>query len=172
MQFKRQKGTTAAICRIGIYHRIKDRNSYAIGDFCYLYPTMRKLSAFILLIPFAILFFGSMTLSSLCPIAQQDTCTRTPGQCCHQQTGKASCPKEKQADQSKDQKNDQPKDQKSDRPACCFDCPLCALITNPPFIRFETTRPKVTTEYAVRPDNLLTDYYQRHWKPPNAALLS
>jgi hypothetical protein len=125
---------------------------------------MRKLSAFILLIPFAILFFGSMTLSSFCLTAQQGTCTRTPDQCCHRQTGKTSCPKVKQGGHSKDRKND--------RPACCFDCPLCALITNPPFIRFETNRPKVTTEYAVRPDNLLTDYYQRHWKPPNAALLS
>ena len=134
---------------------------------------MRKLPAFILLIPFAILFFGSMTLSSICPIAQQDTCTRTPGQCCHRQTAKTSCPKEKQADRSKGHKNDQPKDQKSDRPACCFDCPLCALITNPPFIRFETTRSKVPQPH-IRgyTDNSLTDYHQRHWKPPNAALLS
>ena len=125
---------------------------------------MRKLSAFILLVPFFILFFGSMSLSSFCLIPQQATCTRTPGQCCHRQTGKTSYLQDKQSDH--------PKDQNSDRPACCFDCPLCALITNPPFIRFEPTRPEFITEYAVRPDNLLTDYYQQHWKPPNTALLS
>jgi hypothetical protein len=149
-----------------------------IENFRYLYLTMRKLSAFILLIPIAILFFGSMTLSSLCPITP--TCTRTPDECCHRQTGKSSCAKEQQSDRSKkqqgdrpkDQKSDRPRDQKSDRPACCFDCPLCALVTNPPFILFEPTHPEITTEYAVRPDNLLTDYYQHHWKPPDTTHLS
>jgi hypothetical protein len=125
---------------------------------------MRKFVASILLIPFAILLFGSMTLSSVCPNAQQDTCTGIPDQCCHRQTGKSSC--------HKDQHSDRPKDQKSDRPACCFDCPLCALITVPPFIRFEPSRAEIASEYAVRPDNLLTDYYQHHWKPPDAVRLS
>jgi hypothetical protein len=117
---------------------------------------MRKFVAFILLIPFAILLFGSMTLSNVCPVAQQDTCTGIPDQCCHRQSGKSSCHK----------------DRPSDRSACCFDCPLCALITVPPFIRFEPTRAEIASEYAVRPDHLLTDYYQHPWKPPDAARLS
>jgi hypothetical protein len=133
---------------------------------------MRKFIAFILLIPFAILLFGSMTLSSVCPIAQQDTCSGIPDQCCHRQTGQSACHKDRRSDRQKDQKSDSPKDQKSDRTTCCFDCPLCALITVPPFIRFEPTRAEMASEYAVRPDNLLTDYYQHPWKPPDGARLS
>jgi hypothetical protein len=141
---------------------------------------MRKFVAFILLIPFAILLFGSMTLSNVCPVAEQDTCTGIADQCCHRQTGKSSCHKDRPSDRQKDQKSDRqkhqksgcPKDQKSDRSACCFDCPLCALITVPPFIRFEPTHAETASEYAVRPDHLLTDYYQHPWKPPDAGRLS
>ena len=130
-------------------------------NFCYLYGTMRRLAAFILLIPLGILFIGAVNLAAVCPVSQPDTCTQIPEQCCHQEKGachqaKGSCPR----------------DQKGDRSACCFDCPLCALITFPPFIHFEATRTEITFEYAVRPDNLLTDYYQDHWKPPNTSRLA
>jgi hypothetical protein len=125
---------------------------------------MRKLSAFILIIPFAILLIGSMTLTSFCPTTQQESCTQTPDQCCQRQTGKPPC--------KKDPESDRTKDQNGDHPACCFDCPLCALITIPPFIHFDLTQPDFGTEYAVRPDNLPTDYCQPHWKPPNSARLA
>jgi hypothetical protein len=61
------------------------------------------------------------------------------------------------------------KNQKNDRTACCFDCPLCALITNPAFICFDLSQPGTTIEYAVTPDNSLAEYDQHHWKPPNAS---
>ena len=121
----------------------------------YLHRIMRRLSAIILLIPLGILFIGAVNLSAVCPVTQQDSCTQsthpTPAthKCCHQQ--QAPCPN----------------NQKTGRSACCFDCPLCALITNPAFIHFELTRPETTIEYAVSPDNSLTDYFQHHWKPPD-----
>src|SRR5580658_6760825 len=104
---------------------------------------MRRLSAIILLIPLGILFIGAVNLPSVCPITQRDGCTASTNPrppmhpVCHPQ--KAPC--------SKNQKND--------RTACCFDCPLCALITNPAFICFDLSQPGTTIEYAVTPDNSL-----------------
>jgi hypothetical protein len=133
---------------------------------------MRRLSAIILLIPLCILFMGAVNLSSVCPVTQPGSCTTATHAttathpttstnaatathtCCHGE--KASCPNNRKADRS----------------ACCFDCPLCALITNPAFIRFELTRPETRIEYAVRPDNSLTDYDQHHWKPPDKSSFS
>jgi len=112
---------------------------------------MRRLYAILLLVPLSILFIGAVNLSTVCPVTQQDSCMQSTRPCCHQK--KAPCPQ----------------NHKTDRTACCFDCPLCALITNPAFIRFEPTRSWTTIEYAVRPDNSLTDYYQHHWKPPDAS---
>lgn len=127
---------------------------------------MRRLAAIILLIPLGILFIGAVNLSAVCPMTPQDGCApstqpaaatqsaQATHQCCHQQ--KAPCSK----------------NHKTDRAACCFDCPLCALITNPAFIRFELNRPETTIEYAVTPDNSLTDYLQHHWKPPDRGSFS
>ncbi|HET6256035.1 MAG TPA: hypothetical protein VFE32_18305 [Puia sp.] len=115
---------------------------------------MRKLVAFILLVPFSILLIGSVSLSSVCPVVQPEACSSIQGPCCHQE----KCPARDEPQKGRPDR--------SDRPACCFDCPLCALITVQPFIRFELTPPQLITEYAVRPDNLLTGYYQHHWKPP------
>jgi hypothetical protein len=112
---------------------------------------MRRLSAILLLVPLCILFIGAVNLSTVCPVTHQDSCTHPIHSCCHQK--KAPCPK----------------NHKTDRAACCFDCPLCALITNPAFIRFKLTRTETTIEYAVSPDNSLTDYYQHHWKPPDSS---
>jgi len=114
---------------------------------------MRRLSAIILLIPLGILFIGAVNLSSVCPVTQQGNCTPSGDHCCH----KKKCTSNREPR----------KDHKTDRSDYCFDCPLCTLITNPAFIRFELIRPETTIEYAVSPDNLLTDYYQRHWKPPD-----
>jgi hypothetical protein len=134
----------------------------------YLYKTMRRLAAFILLFPLGILFTGAVNLAAVCPVSQQDICANTPDQCCHKD---GTCHKT-QAACRKDQKSGLPNSRKPEHSACCFDCPLCALITVPSFIRFEPTRTEITTEYAVKPDNLLTDYYQHHWKPPDIAHLS
>jgi hypothetical protein len=119
---------------------------------------MRRFAAFILLIPLGILFTGAVNLGSVCPTSKKDACTNTPDPCCHKD---GAC--------HQAQKNDGANKQRPDRPVCCFDCPLCALITVPGFIHFEPIRTEITTEYAVSPDNLLTDYYQHHWKPPDIA---
>ena len=119
---------------------------------------MRKLSAFILVVPFSILLFGSMSLASFCLPVPQPACTSIQGKCCQKE--KSDCPK-----------SDCPKEKKSGAPACCLSCPLCTLVTLPPFIDFQPAHPESTTEYAVRPDNSPTDYYQHHWKPPKPAPL-
>jgi hypothetical protein len=116
---------------------------------------MRKLAAFILLIPLGILFTGAVNIASVCQMSPQKICSTTPDQCCHKD---GTCEKAK--------KSAAPDNPKSERPSCCFDCPLCALITVPAFIQFEPAYIEVTTEYAVMPDNNLKDYFQKHWKPP------
>ena len=122
---------------------------------------MRKLTAFILLIPLGILFTGAVNIASVCPTSQQKICSNTADQCCHKD---GAC--------EKAQKRDAPDNPKSNLPACCFDCPLCALITVPAFIQFVPASTEITTEYAVMPDNNLKDYFQKHWKPPAVAFFS
>jgi hypothetical protein len=119
---------------------------------------MRRLAAILLLIPLGILFIGAVNLSSVCPMTPQDGCTASSDHCCH----KGKC----------GSKSESRKDHKTDRSACCYDCPLCALVTIPPFICFELSQLQPTIEYAVSPDNLLTDYDRHHWKPPDVSRLS
>jgi hypothetical protein len=119
---------------------------------------MRQLFAFILLIPCAILFAGWMSLSAVCPVTPQDTCTASQHPCCSK--GKCTSNREPR------------KDHKADGPSCCFDCPLCALVTIKPFIRFEWVRTVSFVDYAVIPKDNLKDYFQEHWKPPDFARLS
>lgn len=116
---------------------------------------MRKLAAFIVLIPIAILFTGSVNLASICPGSQQVTAGHD--QCCH----KAKCPTK-----------GEPRKGQTGRSSCCFDCPLCALITLPPFVQFDLILPQSTTEYAVMTEDNLSNYVQPHWKPPSPARLS
>jgi hypothetical protein len=51
----------------------------------------------------------------------------------------------------------------------CFDCPLCCPVTLKPFMKFEIWLPASRFEYTVMHGNILSDYYQRHWKPPAAS---
>lgn len=127
----------------------------------YLRYLMRRLSAFILLIPFAILLFGAVNLSSICPQTSTSASDQLTSQSCTQSSD-ACC----------NRCADRPSDPPSGQPACCFNCPLCALITVPAIFQFEPASTEKATEFAVRPDNRLTDYPHSHWKPPNHSRLS
>lgn len=135
---------------------------YVSINIYYLYCAMRQLSAFILLTPCAILFVGWMSLSAVCPVTQQNSCARSTHHCC----GNAKCASQ---DKSPKGKTDH---RQTDGPTCCFDCPLCALVTIKPFIRFEWVRAVSFVDYAVKPKDNLKDYFQEHWKPPDLARIS
>lgn len=113
---------------------------------------MRRLSALILLLPVAILFVGTVRLGSICSGGPATQCAtmRMTDECgaCHK-------------------KKDQPKEKGSC--PCCLECPLCALVTFNPEFRLEMLHGVSTTEYAVMPDNPLSDYSQQHWKPPDSS---
>lgn len=123
---------------------------------------MRKLFAFIVLIPIAVLFIGSVNIGAVCPPTARAACTQSPRQCCGQKNG--ACAKAKTRHPATRKQG-----READRSACCFDCPLCALITIPPQIRFQLIPPQFTIEYAVSPDNRIAGYNQPHWKPPDLA---
>ena len=134
---------------------------------------MRRVYAILLLIPVLTLFTGSVTLASTCAkmaagiecggaVKAQGSCMKTAshkkcdgcGQKCHKrQAGK---------DEQKGK----------DDGGCCMDCPLCYLVTFRPFFRLEITRQVIFIDYTVMSDNNLSDYFQQHWKPPDASFLS
>lgn len=151
---------------------------------------MRKLFALILLVPVATLFMGSVRLSSLCGIAVcgisgsesalggscgkavfHGTCQKM-GCCgsCAKANGQAKgCGKAKGVCHKG---KDQSKGKETGSGSCCMDCPLCTLVTVKPFIRFEWVGGVSSVEYAVRSDNNLKDYFQKHWKPPAGVVFS
>jgi hypothetical protein len=108
----------------------------------------------ILLIPVLTLFAGSVTLASSCAkMAAGAVCSGCGHQCSKGKAGKS------------EQKG-------NDSGGCCMDCPLCCLVTFKPFFRLEINRRVIIIDYTVMSDNNLSDYFQRHWKPPNGAFLS
>ena len=123
---------------------------------------MRKLSAFILLFPVAFLFLGTVRIGTICgtPPAVQCAKMKAADRCGSRSCGSGGCHK------GKDQSN------KKDGCPCCLECPMCTLVTFSPEFRLEVVRHEKMTEYAVMPDNPLSDYFQQHWKPPDPTLLS
>ena len=117
---------------------------------------MRKLSAILLLFPVAVLFVGAVRLGSICMTRPATQYAKMDSSCAADGCG--ACHKA----------NDQPKEKKS----CCLECPICALVTFSPEFRLEVVRTEKTTEYAVMPDNPLSDYFHQHWKPPSPSFLS
>jgi hypothetical protein len=143
-------------------------------DFCYLYSAMRRMYAIILLIPVMALFAEVVTAASWCAKVSdcgamaktQEKCTVAARHqtCCGTADGCGQ--KCKKGPTGKD-------DQKGkDCGSCCVDCPMCCLVTFKPVFRLEITPQVTIIDYTVMPDNNLSDYFQRHWKPPNAFFLS
>ena len=114
---------------------------------------MRKWSAMILLVPVLLLFVEWLKAPSVCASGCGQVVVK---QACHHACGGAC----KKTQKRKEKKS-------GDCATTCLDCPICALVTFNPFIRFEVSRPESFMDYAVMPDNNLTDYFQRHWKPPD-----
>jgi hypothetical protein len=138
---------------------------------------MRRVYAMILLIPVLTLFAGSVTLASSCAKmpagmecgridkakgkwimdASHETCGGRSGRCGQQ------CHKEQKGKNEKKEKDDS---------GYCIDCPLCCLVTFSSFFRWEFSREVTTIDYTVMSDNNLSDYFQRHWKPPAGSFLT
>lgn len=137
---------------------------------------MRKLSAMILLFPVAVLFIGTVRLGSICPAQPAASCAKMEtGGAAVGVCGKADgCCATGRCDAAGTggchRTNHQPK--QKDGCTSCLECPLCALVTFSPEFRLEVVRHEKTTEYAVMPDNPLSDYFQRHWKPPDPSLFT
>jgi len=127
---------------------------------------MRRVYAAILLLPLFAFVVEAIRLPMVCPQVKRTQCpmmAKMQGQCsrmmaCHsaghdkqkpngEQKGKSGC-------------------------AACMDCPLCCLMTFKPSFRWDFTRQATIFDYTVMSDSDLSDYYQRHWKPPNRASLS
>jgi hypothetical protein len=99
-------------------------------------------------------------------VAGQDHC-QGGDQCCRA-AGKSGA--DERAEKTSEKSN-HPAPPKSSCP-CCAECPLCAPVTLSPIFRVEVLRQEKITEYAVMPDNPLSDYPEQHWKPPDIALAS
>jgi hypothetical protein len=134
---------------------------------------MKSLNAMILLVPVIALFFEVIGAASNCrQLAAGGECAgmgKIQEKCIRAGSHQAcagcgqSCNKEHPGKNKKKER---------DSGGCCIDCPLCLLVTVKPFFRLEVTRQSVVSEYSVMPDNNLSDYFQKHWKPPNASLFS
>lgn len=121
----------------------------------------------ILLIPVAALFMGAVTVASYCANMAGAECggkDKAPDKCmtaashqgcggCGQTCSKGETGKSRQRTKG--------------GPGCCVDCPLCYLVTIKPFFKWESARQVTLIEYTVMADNNLSDYFQRHWKPPS-----
>jgi hypothetical protein len=129
---------------------------------------MRKLSALLLLVPVTILFVGAVNLSSYCTLSANKAGVKVEQPACC--SGEDHCTRPADACQ-KDKDHSGSKDSKDGR-TCCFDCPLCALVTANPFFRWDAVQPVTMLEYAVMSDNPLSDYVGQHWKPPGFSTFS
>jgi hypothetical protein len=135
---------------------------------------MRRVYAIILLLPVIALFAGVVTAASYC--AKGSDCGamgKMQGKCmisarhqvCHGPAGGCG---------QKCNKGQKKKDAQKgkDGSSCCWDCPLCYVVTFKSCFRWEFTREVTIFDYTVMPDNNLSDYFQQHWKPPDVSHIS
>jgi hypothetical protein len=145
---------------------------------------MRRVYAIILLIPFMAMFAGVVMAASYCARVMGSDCSvigkvqekcvaaASPqccgrrvdgcGQNCHQgQKGKHQEPQGKNEEKGKDCGG-----------GCCIDCPLCSVVTFKSFFRLEVAWQVTIIDYTVMPNYNLSDYFQKHWKPPSVSLIS
>jgi hypothetical protein len=116
---------------------------------------VKKISAFILLMALAAFFIEAVTLPADCSRKIVSKCAmmmEMQGQCkmmaekmLHHQQKKSKCPSHS-----------------------CIDCPLCVVTTYKASISFIVPKFFHKREYAVVPDNDLSDYHSQQWKPPDA----
>jgi hypothetical protein len=123
---------------------------------------MKRLYAVILLIPMLALLVGAVRLPAVCGKAKEANCSsmgKATGHC-------RMAMKTKTCHKGQSRKN------KDESGSCYVDCPLCCLATFSPFIRFEIGAPAAKIMYTVMRENILSDYFKRHWKPPATGSLS
>ena len=121
---------------------------------------MKRVYAFILLIPMLAFMAESMRLPSECGEAGK--------------ARKANCGKmhDNCKEAVKTRHQEKPLKNKDESRSCWMGCPLCRLVTFKPFIRFEFDKPAARMEYIVMRENILSEYFKRHWKPPAPCFLS
>ncbi len=115
---------------------------------------MKRIYAGILLIPLIVLSIETVKVAEVCR-------TQEPAKCSLAAKMKGGCPINAKSPHKKDKTSSK----------SCIDCPLCYTFTFQSEFVFDLVKPVSRTEYSVMLVNNLSNYYSRHWKPPNQATL-